>query len=723
MVEKLISKSNVFRFSVEDNVCIIEMNDESKAVNSFTISMLQDMDENLPKIIAIPNLIGIVITSSKKNCFAAGADISIFDTLKTQDDGAKASKELHRIFRYFADSNIVTVAAINGVCLGGGLELALACDYRICSTHSSTQLGLPEVQLGILPGGGGTQRLPRLIGIAPALDLILTGKKIDSKKAFKLGLVDECIPENQLLERAIAFCKEKRGQKRILPTNLGLFSSLDGKFDAQKFALEGNPIGRFIIGKQSQKMIYKSTKGRYPAPLKALEAVMHGVELSLSKGLELEAKLFGELVITSESKSLIHIFNLMTNCKKNPFDKDVQEKSDSLYTSALSSGNCSVGILGAGLMGSGIATVLADKNIRTVLIDRDPTGLQRGLKAISGYFEDKLKKRRLKWFERDTKVNHSSPSLQFSSLKNSPIIIEAVFEDLGIKHDVLRKCEQNISNSDFIFATNTSSIPITQIAKVAKKPENVVGMHFFSPVPKMPLVEIITTDKTSPVATSAVFNLANSMGKQVIIVNDGPGFYTTRILAFQIAEALNILAEGARIEDIDAALEKFGMPVGPVTLLDEVGIDVGEHIIKVLKESFGERIVVPEEIAAVSQDDRKGRKNGKGFYLYKEGKKDAADETVYKYFTKERKNFDLQEIAERCVYIFMNEAARCLDEKIIRNEDDGDLGAIFGLGFPPFLGGPFHYSKKLGKKQVKEKLLELTQKYGARFEPATYWST
>ncbi len=721
MQMNLVSKSKIFHFSIKDSICIIDMNDESKAVNSFTISMLEDMDENMPKILANDKIQGIVIKSSKKNCFAAGADISIFNTFTSKEAGERGSRELHRIVNYFAAAKIPTVAAIHGTCLGGGLELSLACHYRICTTDKTTQLGLPEVQLGILPGGGGTQRLPRLIGIAPALDLILTGKKVDGKKALKLGLVDDLVPENQLLEKAIALCKQNKTKRRILPSSLGMVSSMQGQFDLQKLALEGNPFGRFLISKQSRGMVLKSTKGRYPAPLKALESVMRGVEEPLEKGLEIEAKLFGELVVSEESRSLVHIFNIMTAAKKNPFAKNVQEAATQKYIENLELGNTAVGVLGAGLMGSGIATVLAEKEIRSTLIDKDAFGLQRGLKAVVSYFDERFKKKKLKWFERDSRIYRVSPALEFSPLRSSAVVIEAVFEDLKIKHDVLKKCEEHIGQNDFIFATNTSSLPIAQIAAKAKNPANVVGMHFFSPVPKMPLVEIITTEKTDPEATSAVFDLASKMGKQIIVVNDGPGFYTTRILAFQIAEALNILAEGGKIEDIDTAMEKFGMPVGPITLLDEVGIDVGEHIIKVLMEPFSDRLVVPKEIASVSKEGRKGRKNSHGFYTYDNGKKDKPDETIYKNFTVERRNIDQKEIADRCLFVFMNEAARCFDEKIIKSEDDGDLGAIFGLGFPPFLGGPFHYAKVLGKKTVKEKLQELSSKYGKRFEPTQFW--
>lgn len=711
MIEGLKSKSKMFQFSFQDDVCIIDINDPNQSVNTLNFSMLSDIDENLPKILAWEKLKGIVVTSSKPACFAAGADISIFSTLTTQQAGEQASQELHRLFRYFSNANVPTVAAIHGVCLGGGLELALACDYRICTNHSSTQLGLPEVQLGILPGGGGTQRLPRLIGIAPALDLILTGKKVNSKKALALGLVDECVPPNQLLEKAVALCQKNKSKSCVRKRKQSTMATL----------LESNPLGKLVISQQSRKMVMKATKGRYPAPLKALQAVIQGTSMSLEKGLALEAKFFGELVITPESHSLVHIFNIMTAAKKNPYSKEVQEEVAEKFMRPLERGAQPVAVLGAGLMGSGISTVLADKGVRTVLLDRDSAGMQRGLKSVSSFFQDRFKKRRIKWFERDSSVYRAAPSLDFTSLKNSSMVIEAVFEDLKIKHDVLKKCEAAMGDN-FIFASNTSSIPIAQVAAKAKNPKNVIGMHFFSPVPKMPLVEIITAKQTSDVAASAVFDLASKMGKQIIVVNDGPGFYTTRILAFQIAEAINMLAEGARIEDVDKAMEEFGMPVGPVTLLDEVGIDVGEHIIKVLYDAFSDRLVVADEIQNVAHDDRKGRKNNKGFYTYKDGKKGEPDSSVYKHFSKPRSSVPHSEISKRCLYVFMNEAARCFDEKIIKSEDDGDLGAIFGLGFPPFLGGPFHYAKILGKDKVKTTLTELAAKHGKRFEPAAYWS-
>lgn len=729
MNKTIQSSTKSLHISWQDSVCVIDFNDETKSLNAFTEAILSDLDSVVSQALTTPGIAGLVFTSSKSGCFAAGVDIGIFDTLTTQAAGEEACLKLHSLFAQFANASVPTVAAINGVCLGGGLELSLACHYRLCTSHPSTKLGLPEIQLGLLPGGGGTQRLPRLIGVAPALDLILTGRKIDGKKAYKLGLVDEVLPENQLLKRAVEYCKTKAAMTSEKQRKTGsAMSALNpaklAGLDVQKIALESNPIGRTIIERKSLEQIEKSTKGFYPAPKKALDAVMKGLSRSLADGLKLEAKLFGDLVVTPESRSLVHIFRIVTAAKKNPFEIDAQKLSQEQIIEPLLSGQAMVGMLGAGLMGSGIATVLSDKNIRTALLDRDGAGVRAGLKNIQGYYDERLRKRRIKKFDKDAAMGRVTPTTDMRTLSGCSMIIEAVYEDLGIKHEILKKCEATVHDENFIFASNTSSIPISQISAAAKRPENVVGMHFFSPVPKMPLVEIITTEKTSDRAASAAFSVANMMGKSIIVVKDGPGFYTTRILAFLISEALNILAEGASIEAIDKALEQFGMPVGPITLLDEVGIDVGAHIITILKSAFSDRLVIPAELDTIIAEDRKGRKNGRGFYLYPEGKKDKADHSIYKHLKHgtDRKNFDLKDIADRCIFVMLNEAARCLDEGIIAHPDVGDLGAIFGLGFPPFLGGPFHYASQFGHVRVMESLMELSMKHGARFAPAAYWS-
>lgn len=714
----------------EGQIAVIDINDPSKTLNAFTRQISEDISTALDKIFAREDLGGVVITSSKPNCFAAGVDISIFDTLTTQEAGETASRELHALFKRFADAKVPTVAAVNGVCLGGGTELSLACHYRVCSNHPSTQFGLPEIQIGLIPGGGGTQRLPRLIGITASLDLILTGKKVDAKKALKLGLVDDVVPENQLLTRAVSLCLLKKGEvekRKHEAENRHKLLDIDVKGMDLAFNtnfLENNFLGRTIVERKALEQVQKNTKGKYPAALKCVEAVFRGISKSLEKGLALESKLFGEMVVTPESRSLVHIFRMMTAAKKNPYDDAIQGPAKKRYIAPLLEGRATVGVLGAGLMGSGIATVLSDKNIRSVMLDRDGEGVGRGLKAVASYFDERARKRRIKRQERDAAVYRVVPTTDYKDLRASPIVVEAVFEDLRVKHDVLKRVEAAAGESDFIFATNTSSLPIKQIAAGAAHPENVVGMHFFSPVPKMPLVEIIVTKDTRKEAASAVYELGLKMGKNIIVVNDGPGFYTTRILAFLIIEALLILSEGASIEDIDDAMEDFGFPVGPITLLDEVGIDVSYHITNVLVPVFGDRLVLPKEMPAVIAEDRKGRKNGKGFYTYQDGKKGEPDSSVYAHFEggSTRKAYDKQIIKDRCALVFINEAVRCLDEGILQSEDDGDMGAVFGLGFPPFLGGPFHYIKTMGKKHLVERLKELSKHYGKRFEPGPFWS-
>lgn len=707
-----------------DDVALITLDVKDKSLNALSLPILESFGSMLDTIFATPALKGIVVASGKKGSFAAGVDISIFATLKTSADGQRAARELQLLFGRLEGARVPVVVAVDGVCLGGGFELALACHYRVLSNAKETKLGLPEVQIGLLPGGGGTQRLPRLIGLAQSLPLILTGKQIDSRKALKLGIADAVVPPNQMLDTALSFCRERK--PRVRKSSASFFSELAANkhLDMNKLALEGNAMGRSLIRKKSLEQILKTTKGRYPAPLKALESVLDGITQPFEQGLENEARLFGELVTSPESRALVHIFEIMTAAKKNPVEESVRTAARQSFIEPLVSGSKAVGILGAGLMGSGVATVLAERSVRSVLFDKDAAGVARGLNAIGKHFDDKMKKKRIKSFEHKAATSHVCPSLDLKALRTSGFIVEAVFEELSVKHKMLKQCE-DVCAPGFVFATNTSSIPITDIAQNARNPENVIGMHFFSPVPKMPLVEIIKTNKTSDATLSATFDLASKMGKNIIVVNDGPGFYTTRILAFYIAEALNILTEGASIEDIDAALEAFGMPVGPITLLDEVGIDVGGHIIKVLKSTFADRLKVPAEIAAIEAENRKGRKNDFGFYKYDGGKKSGVDSSVYKHLKHgaERQGFDRKQIADRCAFVFLNEAARCLDEGIIQCADDGDLGAVFGLGFPPFLGGPFHYARSLGAESVRARLTELAAQLGERFAPASFWSS
>lgn len=466
------------------------------------------------------------------------------------------------------------------------------------------------------------------------------------------------------------------------------------------------------MAKKARDMIQEKTKGFYPASFKALDAVFDGYETSLAKGLELESKLFGQLVVTRESKSLIHLFHATTALKKHRFKNASRSKFDDSQVKT-------VGIIGAGFMGAGIATVAADRDIQVKISDPNKDAVGRLLKHSYDYFKKKSDRKRLKPFQVAQKMAHISPGLNPQGFNRCDVVIEAVFEDLALKQRLLKDIESQ-GSENIIFASNTSAIPIGKIAAVSARPENVIGMHFFSPVEKMPLLEVVITDKTAPWAVDRVVELGQTLGKQVIVVKDGPGFYTTRALSFYLNEGASILMDGAPIDVIDQALTDFGFPVGPLTLIDEVGIDVGMHVLETMQQAFPERIDPPRGLAPVADNGRLGRKNNKGFYVYENGKKGKADATIYPLIgiQPDPEKLSINEIVDRCLLQFVNESVKCLEEGILDSPGDGDVGAVFGLGFPPFLGGPFKYIDLVSAQDVVGRLKALEDKYGPRFRPA-----
>ena len=475
-----------------------------------------------------------------------------------------------------------------------------------------------------------------------------------------------------------------------------------------------NPLGRKIIARKAREAVTRETRSFYPAAYKALEAVFDGIELPLAKGLELEAQLFSQLVRTRECKSLIHLFHATTALKKNSFSKDGKAQyGDSKIKQ--------VGVIGAGFMGSGLATLAADRNFNVLLSDPDTAAVGKLLKHASSYFNKKVQRRRLRKFQHAQKMAMLSPATTIDGFNACQLVIEAVYEKLELKQQILRTCEEQL-RADMIFASNTSALSIAAIAAAAQHPERVLGMHFFSPVEKMPLLEIVVTDKTAAWATCRAIEFGQALGKQVIIVQDQPGFYTTRVLAFLMAEALRVLLEGCPIEAIDKALTDFGFPVGPITLIDEVGIDIGLHVLDTLDKH--KLMTAPPRLDVLLEQGYRGRKAGKGFFQYRDGRKLAADENIYNVLGVSKKPDNHTEIShdlivERCLLLFVNEAVKCLDTKILAVPRDGDVGAVFGLGFPPFWGGPFKYVDHVGCKAIVQNLHTLRDKYGERFTPAT----
>lgn len=678
-----------------EHVGIITIDVPGEKVNTLKAEFAQQICAILQKAQQYPNLKGLVLVSGKSDSFIAGADITMISGCKTAAEASELAQKGQTVMSQIASFSVPVVAAIHGACLGGGLELALACHSRVCSLDDKTQLGLPEVQLGLLPGSGGTQRLPRLIGAPKALDMMLTGRSIRAKQALRMGLVDDAVPYSILLKTALERVAKGRKSRPPLPWQA---------------RLAGGPLGKSLLFYFVRKQTRAKTHGNYPATEKIIDVVKTGLDQGSGNGYQAEAKAFGELVMTPQSAALRGLFFASTALKK---EKGADAEPLPVHR---------VGILGGGLMGGGIANVTATRAGLPVRIkDINHEGIRHALKYSWDLLEKKVRSRRLTRNEQQRQMMLISGTTDYSGFSQIDIVVEAVFEDLALKQSMVAEIEKNAAPRT-IFASNTSSLPIHQIAEKATRPEQVIGLHYFSPVDKMPLVEVIPHAGTSAQTISTTVTLAKKQGKTAIVVGDSAGFYVNRILAPYINEAARCLLAGEPVDHIDNALVNFGFPVGPVQLLDEVGIDVGTKIGPILVEAFGERFAAPSGFDAVLQDDRKGRKNGKGFYLYGQkgrgAKKKQVDPSVYRLLNVTPKAQQSgEEIAQRCVMLMLNEAVRCLDENVIRSARDGDLGAVFGIGFPPFRGGPFRYIDTLGAASVVKTLEQLAQRYGEHFTP------
>ncbi|HWN41761.1 MAG TPA: 3-hydroxyacyl-CoA dehydrogenase NAD-binding domain-containing protein [Thermoanaerobaculia bacterium] len=682
----------------EDGIAWLVLDDPAKKVNTLSTRLFEWFEEQVSRA-EQERPDALVILSGKPDGFVAGADIEELQTLKEPGQVIEMLQRGHALMNRLAELPFPTVAAIHGACLGGGLELALACRFRIATEHPKTRLGVPEVQLGLIPGLGGTQRLPRLIGVPAALDLILTGRQVDACKAKRLGLVDDTCHPADLRTAAERWARGKSESKPV-----GGFARKATDFIAR------TPLTDRIVFDKARAGVMEKTGGHYPAPLVAVEVVREGIKLPLARALDVEAGAFSQLVTSDTAKALMSIF-----FRKN----EVEARAAKIAKKARPVGK--VGVLGAGFMGAGIAQVLAEKGTQVVMKDRDLAALGRGVAFSSERFRDQVKRRRMSEAESKTALGRIQPTLDYAPFRRVDLVVEAVFEDVGIKHAVIRETEA-AAPEGLIFASNTSAIPIARLAEASRRPENVVGMHFFSPVHKMPLLEIIRHPGTSEEALATVVEVGRRMGKTVIVVGDGPGFFTTRVLSPFLNEAAWLLAGGASIDQVDLAMTRWGWPVGPFALMDEVGLDVGRHVGEVMRESLGDRLTAPPVFQRMIDDKRLGRKSKRGFYLYgDEGKKKGSrpvDPAVYRLLDWSPVPVSDEEIVERCWLQMLNETARCMEEGIIKDPADVDIGVIFGFGFPPFRGGLLQEADRHGLAWVVSKLEGYAAKHGSRLEPA-----
>ena len=697
-----MKREQVLRIEKNNGIATIWLDHQIEKMNVVSPDMMGILDGVFQEIKSDNEIKGVIITSAKKD-FIAGADIKAF-AIEKKGDFRPIQEKGHQGLAELEAGNKPVVAAVHGTAYGLGVELPLACHAIVCSDHSSTKFALPEVKLGLLPGGGGTQRLVKRVGLQKALDIMLTGKNIYPYPAKKMGLVDEVTSESKLQSVATQIC-----QKMID----GKWKKPEIKKSFMNKVLDDTAFGRGIVFKQAKKMSAKQTQGNYPAVPAIIDCLETGLTKGNAAGYEKELVLFEELMLTPESEALRSLFFGMSDNKKNPYSQEGKAHKK-LKT---------LGMIGAGFMGQGIAEVSMFKGIDVLLKDLSADSLQNAKKELWKSIAKKIKYKTISKTDGQEIIGRVQSRLDYTDYDKVDIVIEAVVEKMDVKKSIFKELEE-ICADDTIIATNTSSLSVTEMSSDVKRPENVIGMHYFSPVPKMPLLEIVKTEKTSQEVIAACYDFGIKQGKTVIVVKDGPGFYVNRILAPYLNECLIMADEGVALDTIDKALVKKGFPVGPISLLDEVGLDIAAHVAESAKENMingREGFEANDATSKMFKDGRLGKKNQLGFYKYemKKGraKKAGIDVSAYNYFKGNGdKQLDIAEIQDRALLLMVNEAVMCLEEGIIANTQDGNLGAVFGIGFLPFTGGPFRCIDQLGAAKVVARMDELKAKYGAKFE-------
>ncbi|MBI4309545.1 MAG: enoyl-CoA hydratase/isomerase family protein [Candidatus Omnitrophica bacterium] len=687
-------------YKEEGNIGTITFDAPDSKVNVLSSPVIAAFEKILDEFKNTSAIKAVVIQSAKNGIFIAGADIKEIENITAVSDGKAKSQAGQRVLNKIEDLPLPTVAVIDGAALGGGCELALACRYRVATFNDKVRIGLPEVNLGFVPGFGGTYRLPRLIGLQAALKLILSGNPVNANAALKMGLVDRLYPQAALIERIKELIAEiiPYPRQRIIrrPSKKG--------FDA---FLDRNPFGQNLVFKKSLEEVNKAAKGFYPAPVKALETIRKTLRLEREHGLDIESTAFAQLAVTPLSKNLLKVFFL-----SEKFKKLTVPGLENIQPVPMRKG----AVIGAGIMGGGIAQLLSNRGVWVRVKDINLDAIAKGLKAADDVYKQMVRRRRMKPHERNAKMAMISGTLDYSGFQNADMVIEAVVEDMDIKKKIFAEIGDKAPRA--VLATNTSSLSVTEMAKAAKDPSRVIGFHFFNPVHRMPLIEIITTARTSPQTLVSTLEFAKRLGKVPIIVKDGPGFLVNRILLGYINEAGRLLQEGGSIEHLDKVAVDFGMPMGPFTLSDEVGLDVGVKVLHILEAGLGPRFKAAPVLDQVVEKKLLGKKSGKGFYIH--GTTRTINPQVAGMVKSNEKVSD-QEAIDRMVYIMVNEAAMILQEGIVDGPDTVDIGMIMGTGFPPFRGGLLRYADSIGVDNIVKTLEAFEDRFkDGRFKPCAY---
>lgn len=698
----MAEQMNMIDLKAENGIMRLTLNQPDKAVNTLGAGMLGELEAALGEVESRDDLKVLVIQSGKPGCFVAGADLREIAGITDISEAAAKAGQGQELLNRIEDLKIPSVAIIDGTCLGGGLELALACNYRVVSDGKKTNLGLPETTLGIVPGFGGTYRLPRTVGLEQAVGMILRGKPVNGKKAYKIGLADAFYPQaflypwaDKLIED-LARGKTPRLKKRTSRKPLA------------RRLLENTAKGRSILLNKAEKNVRTKTGGAYPAPLEAIELLRHSYGLGRDKALSLERETIGKLIPTRISKNLIQLYFSREGAKKHPALMGEGELKQVTHAA----------ILGAGVMGGRIAWLFSDNDIPVTMKDIALEQIKNGYASAAQVYKELKKRGKYTSGEINLKMHQIHGTLEYKTVGRPDAVVEAVVENKEIKKKVLSELETYLPD-DTIIATNTSALSVSELATALKRPDRFVGMHFFNPVNRMPLVEIIPGEKTSPETVRSVGRLALRLGKTPVFVSNCAGFLVNRLLMPYLNEAVELLAEGADMEDVDRKIMAFGMPMGPYTLLDEIGIDVARDVAETLNGAYPDRMQTGSFFEN-SKDQEKllGKKSGKGFYLYSGNKKPNPEIGRMLGHGKSAKELSEFDIVHRPILNMANEAARALEEKVVNTAEELDLAMVLGTGFPPFRGGILRYVDELGLDKTVETLQSYAERFGSRFEPA-----
>lgn len=731
----------ILREVTDDQICVLTFDRPNSAANIFDFDTLGELDQHLAAIESDTNLRGVVVTSAKDNIFIAGADLN---SLAKTDDPAHLSKLIRLgqdTFNRLANLKAPTVAAIHGACVGGGYEICLACDLRIATEDKTTKIGLPETQLGILPAWGGSTRLPRLIGLPAALDIIIAGKTVPAKKAHRVGMIDGIAPHESLIETAWKWItsgkKLPKGNRRISPTKKGVFNN------------------GFV-----SNLIEKRTRGHYPAVTKALEVCVNGLKVDEARSMELEHNAIMELAKTGAAGNLVQVFFLQERAKKINVCQDAKSLSGKGSAPDLERGGVdsktrrgsisaeirdrgatpettsprpkmggslfqtgsftpriqNAAVIGAGVMGSGIVQWLSSRGINVTMRDINAEAVARGVANIGKLYQAGVKRRKFSPTEARQGMDRVRPVATPVPMRQSEMVIEAAVERLDLKIELFHQLE-NQTSTNTILATNTSALSISTIAKGMMVPERVVGIHFFNPVHRMQLVEVIQGEKTDPEVLQRSVKFVQCIGKMPVVVKDSPGFVVNRVLMPYMIEAARLFELGADVKDIDNAMLDFGMPMGPLRLADEVGIDVAYHVSETLAKPFSKYLVVPKVLSRLMEKQWLGKKTGRGFYIHK-GKHAEPNEEDIRFMRDDKaRNAALGKLQSRMVLLMVNEAARCVEEGIVEGPEDIDFAMIMGTGFAPFRGGPLRFADNFGIENIVADMNQLVDGGEHHFRP------